>query len=267
MKAHQSESDAVPHGLGSLGGMVALITGAGSDSGIGFATAKLLGEIGAKIVITSTTSRIQQRAEELNSLGIDALGLVADLTNPMEVSKLVSRVGHIDILVNNAGMGSQLAGEDKIANFEDLVLEDWRKGIARNLETTILVTSAVLGSMKQSGWGRIVFVSSTTGLLMSMPGQAIYGSAKAAMVGLMRSVALESAPHGITVNAVLPGWIQTGSATERENQAGQRSPVGRSGTALEVATQIAVLCLPGLSYTTGSIVVVDGANSILEERG
>ncbi len=255
-----------PFSLGRLDKRVALITGAGSDSGIGFATAKLLGELGAKVIITSTTDRIQLRATELTSLGIDALGLEADLTDPAEVSKIVNHVGHIDILINNAGMGSQLTGNDVMAKLEDLVIEDWRQGIARNLDTSILMTSAVIGSMKRSGWGRIVFVSSTTGPLMSMPGQAIYGSAKAAVVGLMRSVALEAAPFGVTVNAVLPGWIRTGSATEREIEAGRRSPIGRSGTALEVASQIAVLCLPGISYTIGSVVVVDGANSILEER-
>ncbi len=91
-------------------------------------------------------------------------------------------------------MGSQLTGIDAVANLEDLVIEDWRQGIARNLNTAILTTSAVIGSMKRAGWGRIVFVSSTTGPLMSMPGQAIYASAKAAIVGLMRSVALEAAP-------------------------------------------------------------------------
>ena len=127
-------------------------------------------------------------------MGIDALGLEADLTDPAEVSKIVNHVGHVDILINNAGMGSQLTGIDAVANLEDLVIEDWRQGIARNLNTAILTTSAVIGSMKRAGWGRTVFVSSTTAPLMSMPGQVIYASAKAAIVGLMRSVALEAAP-------------------------------------------------------------------------
>ncbi len=131
--------------MGRLDRKVALVTGAGSDSGIGFATAKLLGELGAKVIITSRTDRIRQRTTELTSLGIDALGLEADLTDPAEVSKIVNHVGHVDILINNAGMGSQLTGIDAVANLEDLVIEDWRQGIARNLNTAILTTSAVIG--------------------------------------------------------------------------------------------------------------------------
>ncbi len=194
MTGTEPKSTTWPYSLGRLDRKVALVTGAGSDSGIGFATAKLLGELGAKVIITSTTDRIRQRTTELTSLGIDALGLEADLTDPAEVSKIVNHVGHVDILINNAGMGSQLTGIDAVANLEDLVIEDWRQGIARNLNTAILTTSAVIGSMKRAGWGRTVFVSSTTAPLMSMPGQVIYASAKAAIVGLMRSVALEAAP-------------------------------------------------------------------------
>ena len=121
--------------------------------------------------------------------------------------------------------------------------------------------------MREQGWGRVVMVTSVTGAVMAMRGEAAYAAAKAGMVGLARSVALDHAADGITVNAVAPGWIATGSQTDDEVEQGRRTPVGRSATPDEVAAAIAFLCTPGSSYVTGQCLVVDGGNSIAEERG
>ena len=129
------------------------------------------------------------------------------------------------------------------------------------------MTRAVLPGMQQQGWGRVVMVTSVTGPVMAMRGEASYAAAKAGMVGLARSVALDHAADGVTANAVAPGWITTGSQTADERRQGGRTPVGRSATAEEVAAAIAFLCTPGSSYVTGQCLVVDGGNSIAEERG
>jgi 3-oxoacyl-[acyl-carrier protein] reductase len=120
--------------------------------------------------------------------------------------------------------------------------------------------------MKANHWGRIVNVSSVTGAVMAMRGEAAYAAAKAGMVGLTRSMALDGAGHGITVNAVAPGWIETGSQTSHEYQQGRSVPLGRSGTPLEVAAAIGWFCSATASYVTGQCLVVDGGNSISEER-
>jgi len=103
--------------------------------------------------------------------------------------------------------------------------------------------------------------------VMAMRAEAAYGASKAAMVGLMRALAVDHAAHGITCNAVAPGWIATGSQTAHELRQARTTPVARAGTPDEVATAIATLCLPGAAYTTGQLLVVDGGNAIAEERG
>jgi len=257
--------------LGDLSGRTALVSGAGSELGIGFATAVALGQLGARVFVTSTTDRIYHRVEELQHQGIEASGCPADLTSPDGVESLwqaaCAEFGDVSVLVNNAGMTAINQGDDRVGEVETITLDQWHQGLARNLDTAFLVTRRFLPQMKAAGWGRVLMVASTTGPVNSMPGHAVYSSAKAALVGLTRSIALEVALEGVTVNAVGPGWIATGSASSAERGYGAASPLGRSGTPNEVAAVICALCLPGMSYLTGQLLVVDGANSILESRG
>jgi 3-oxoacyl-[acyl-carrier protein] reductase len=253
-----------------LTGKVALVTGAGSPTGIGFACARLLARQGAHIAISSTTERIQERVASLRAVGTPAIGMEADLTDSAQANALIdatlSAYGRIDILVNNAGMVS--VGEAEI--HRDLAAisdEEWRHGMDISLTTAFLVTRAVLPGMIARGHGRVVNVASVTGPVVSNPRSGFYSAAKAGMVGLTRSLAIEVARTGTTVNAVLPGWIQTGSSSESETAAGRNTPIGRSGTPEEVAEVVAFLASPAASYVTGTTVVIDGGNSIQEYKG
>jgi 3-oxoacyl-[acyl-carrier protein] reductase len=243
----------------------ALVTGAGSKTGIGLAIAQALGRQGYRVIVASTTMRIEERARELRDAGIDATGLVADLTDPHAASSLVETAGEIDVLVNNAGMAS-LGALDKTGPLETISDETWILTLNRNLTTAFHVTRAALPGMKTRQWGRIVNISSTTGTVVGVANDSAYAAAKAGLLGLTRGLCLEVARHGITVNAVAPGWIATGSQTPAEARAGLATPVGRSGTPAEVASCVAWLCSAGASYITGQLIVVDGGNSIIEDK-
>lgn len=258
------------HALFRLRDKVALVTGAGSAEGIGFATAQLLGELGCKLAICATGSRIETRAQELRSQGFEARAYQADLTHSDATAQLVAQVladwGHVDILVNNAGMVQQ-GHTESFTPFHALSAEQWSADIRRNLDTCFHTTRQVLPGMRARHQGRIINVASVTGPVVANPGETAYSAAKAAMVGMSRALALECGTEGITVNCVAPGWVATGSQTAEEAIAARHTPMGRAGTPREMAAAIAFLAMPAASYIHGELLVVDGANCLQEKKG
>ena len=257
----------------SSGPRVALISGAGSRTGIGFATAEKLGESGMEVFITASSERIFQRAEELRDKGIRANAFQADLTQNDQLKALIDSVSRqtqrIDVVVANHGMtsvGHPMATTGETGSVFDLELQHFEFALDRNLVSVFNLLKHCLPFTRVSATGRIALVGSVTGGLMATRGDAAYATAKAALLGLTRSLALDEARYSTTVNLVAPGWIATESQTESERLQGLATPVGRSGTPEEVAAVIAFICSESASYLTGQMLTVDGGNSIAEER-
>jgi 3-oxoacyl-[acyl-carrier protein] reductase len=254
----------------TLTGHSALVTGAGAPDGSGVAIARMLARQGAHVVIAATTPRVFDRVDELLGEGLDVHGLIADLTNPDAARSLVDaaadHLGSLGIVVNNAGM-TQTGIAVTAGTLLDEPTEDWVRQLTMTLMTAVHVTRASIRHLRAQGSGRIVMISSVSGPLVSYSGGSAYAAAKAAMDGLMRTVAIEEGPHGITCNSVQPGWIRTGSSEPADIIAGDYTPVGRPGTPEEVAAVVGFLASAEASYVTGQTFVVDGGNVIQEHKG
>lgn len=249
-------------------GRTALVTGAGSAGGIGYACARALLAGGAKVAITSTTERIHGRLAELGSS--DAFAGIADLTETDQVDRLITQaeeaLGPIDIVINNAGM-VQLGFDEPSQLTQDISDDQWRRGIDINLTNVFLVTRRILPGMIERKYGRIVNMSSVTGPVVANPKSTIYGAAKAGILGMTRAQAIEVAADNITVNAIGPGWIETPSSSPEEIIAGENCPARRPGRPDEIASVAVFLASEQSSYLTGQLIVVDGGNTIQEYKG
>ena len=187
--------------LWNLDGRVAIVSGAGSPAGIGFAAARALGELGAGIVLTATSGRVLERAAELRASGITATGLVARLDDEEQVDALAADLAasgiRPTIVVNNAGMIA--TGDPEMLHGDaTMSLADWNASLAMNLTTAFLLTRAMLPGMREVGWGRVICVSSVSGPLMASRGDVGYAAAKAGMLGYVRALAVDEALFGIT---------------------------------------------------------------------
>jgi len=255
--------------MSGVQGRVALVTGTGSAEGIGFACARLLREAGARVAITSTTERIFERLGELEGDSNETFARPADLTDTEQVTGLVEAVeralGPIDILVNNAGM-VQVGRDEPSRPLAGTTDAGWRYGLDINLTSAFLVTRAVLPGMIGRHYGRIVQMSSVTGPVVGIAGSGVYAAAKAGMLGMTRALAIEAGCHGVTVNCIGPGWIETESSSEAEIVAGRHTPLGRPGTPAEIGHVAVFLASEEASYLTGQLIVVDGGNTIQEYK-
>lgn len=189
----------------NIKGKTALITG--STSGIGLGIAKALAEKGANIIMNGfgDKDQIEKTRQEIESLGVEVMYSGADMTKPDEITAMVEKAeekfGNIDILVNNAGI-------QFVSPVEDFPPEKWDAIIAINMSSSFHTIRNVLPKMKESGWGRIINLVSAHGLVAS-PFKSAYVTAKHGMVGMTKTIALETAEDNITVNAICPGYVWT----------------------------------------------------------
>tara|TARA_Y100000780_G_scaffold120292_1_gene108492 strand:+ start:359 stop:1111 length:753 start_codon:yes stop_codon:yes gene_type:complete len=243
-----------------LEGKVALISG--GARGQGAAEAKLFAGEGAKVVFGDILDDLGKQVEaEIHEVGGEALYIHLDVTNAADwasaVEAAVSRYGRLDVLVNNAGITIR-------KNVEDTTEEDWDRIMAINAKGVFLGTKQAIPAMRESGGGSIVNISSTAGLVGSPYSGASYAATKGAVRLFTKATAIQYAKEGIRCNSVHPGLLETpmtqdmlADAAHREERT-QRIPLGRVGTAEDVAYGVLYLASDESSFVTGSELVIDG---------
>ena len=240
-----------------LSGRIAIVTGA--SQGIGRAIAVALAGAGARVAcIARNVEKLRQTAEAITSAGGTAEVFACDVTNSESVQRVVDEVVEkwekLDIVVNNAG----ITRDTLIPRMEDA---DWDDVISTNLRGTFLFTRAATRPMMQKRYGRIINISSVSGL-SGNPGQANYSASKAGVIGLTRTVARELAGRKITVNAVAPGFIETEMTAALGpvvlDEVKKRIPAKRVGQAEEIAYAVLFLASDAAAYITGQVLTVDG---------
>jgi NAD(P)-dependent dehydrogenase (short-subunit alcohol dehydrogenase family) len=254
-----------------LEGKVAFITGA--SMGIGSGIARVFSQEGAKLVLAARSAKTEQLARELSKTGPEAIGVSMDVTSRASIKAAVQRAvehfGTIDILVNNAGVC-------RLGPFETMNDEDRDFHFEVNIKGVWNVTREVLPFLKGKQ-GKIVIMSSVTGDMVADPGEVAYATSKAALVGFTKSLAVELAPLGITVNAICPGYVLTPMAEAIAQQSTAENPDAvLRGIAnavplkrladhpTEVGHLAAFLASPGAAYITGTQVVIDGGSTLPE---
>ena len=243
-------------------GRVAVVTGAAS--GMGFAIAKHLAAGGGRVALLDLQAEaVLGAAEELRDAGAQAIGVPADVTDRGAVDAALGKVraelGPVAIMVTAAGV-------DVFEPFGAITLASWERVVAVNLTGTFHCLQAALPDMLEARWGRMVTISSSSAQSGSAH-LAHYVAAKAGVIGLTRALALELARHGITVNCIPPGMIDTpmlrraeggGDIAKLEKLAARMIPVGRIGTPEEIAATCGFLCSDEAAFITGQVIGVNG---------
>ncbi len=247
-----------------LTGQIALITGA--SRGLGRAIALRLASEGAAVCVNYVlrADRAESLVDEIRAAGGQAIALRADVGDAGQVGNLVARtseeLGPISILVNNAGVAWR-------ATLDTFEVEGMARMRRTNVDGLIYVTQLVARGMRERGYGRIVNLSSVAAHGTALPGNAFYAATKAAVAMLTRRFAMELGPHGITVNAVAPGFILTDLVKEGRTEAeyaailatmSQRAMVGRTGHPDDIANAVAFLVTPQSGFVTAQTITVDG---------
>jgi NAD(P)-dependent dehydrogenase (short-subunit alcohol dehydrogenase family) len=243
-----------------LAGRVALVTGAGS--GIGEATARRFAADGAVVVVNDVDAdRARTVATAIGKDGGKAAAIGADVTRRDEVERLVAAIvaehGRLDVLINNAGI-------NRDAMSHKMTEEQWDQVLTVNLKGTFLCAQAALPRMRERGWGRVVNTSSIGSL--GNIGQANYSASKAGVIGLTKTLALEYAKYGVTVNCVAPGAVMTpmlaGVPEQIREKITAQIPVGRIAEPREIAAVHAFLASGEAAFITGQVIFVDGGMSV-----
>lgn len=240
----------------------AIVTGAAQ--GIGRGIALMLANSGSKVAVVDISDKIDEVAEAINDLGSFGLALKCDVADYKQVHNTVetvlAKLGKVDILVNNAGIYP-------FKPFVDMTEEDWDRVMNVNVKSIFNFTKAVLPKMIEEKFGRIINLSSVAGEMLGYANLVHYSASKSAIFGFTTSLALEVAKHGINVNSICPGAIETPGAAgqiSREAYENMRRgiPLGRWGTPEDIAYAVLFFVSEYASYITGQCLVIDGGLTI-----